>query len=320
MPLWTLENIYDFVKTFGYFSGLTSVQHKQLCDLRMAEVYAHAHLFAQVSYTFDLVSGTKYYYLRSDLNVLSEPRFYNQDTGDELTTKRSESQVLSEDPQENESGRPYYMAYAGLSEVQAQPASASAVTIKSSEAADTSKKVVIRGLVGGYEDVEVITTNATDGTTEATGAKSFTEIWTCRKEDECAGFVTVKAGTAMLAVIEESKARAEYPKFRAWPTPSVTDTIKVIGTRIYRPMTQDSDVPDVPLFCIPGFIQGIMAEAFAANGHLARQKVAEERFREMIAKLEAIEGQVGESYLGGKRPAVTAEDDLSLPVPAEPGL
>lgn len=72
-----------------------------------------------------------------------------------------------------------------------QPIAASTMTIASSVSTDTNIAVTVFGTVNGYPDYEIITTNASNGTTAVSGSKSFTFIERIVKNQATTGLITV---------------------------------------------------------------------------------------------------------------------------------
>ena len=52
----------------------------------------------------------------------------------------------------------------------------SVITIASSSSSDTNIPITIFGIVSGYPDYEIITTNSSDGTTSVSGSKTFSSV------------------------------------------------------------------------------------------------------------------------------------------------
>jgi len=77
-----------------------------------------------------------------------------------------------------------------------QPKQASVVTVSSSVTADTNIAVTVFGTVSGYPDFEIITTNASDGTTAVAGSKAFSNIDRISKGSSSTGRITATSDSA----------------------------------------------------------------------------------------------------------------------------
>ena len=120
-------------------------------------------------------------------------------------------------------GTPVAYRMWGEDMVLAQPASASVMTISSSSSSDVSKSITVFGTVSGYPDYEVITTNASNGTTTTAGSKSFTSIERIVKDSSTVGRITVTANSAAVTVavlpVGDTTAGILYKKAQLWPLP-----------------------------------------------------------------------------------------------------
>ena len=77
-----------------------------------------------------------------------------------------------------------------------QPLSASIMTIASSVTTDTNIAVSVFGTVNGYPDYEIITTNASNGTTPVNGAKNFSFIERIVKNQTSSGRISITSNTS----------------------------------------------------------------------------------------------------------------------------
>jgi hypothetical protein len=79
------------------------------------------------------------------------------------------------------------------------------------------------GTVAGYPDFEIITTNASDGTTTSAGSKSFTEIERVVCSSSRVGRITATAnsGNTTVSVIPvgDTATSISYAKVQLWPLP-----------------------------------------------------------------------------------------------------
>ena len=84
----------------------------------------------------------------------------------------------------------------GSAMVKEQIKSAGVVSVSSSDSADVNISITVRGIVNGYPDYEVITTDSSDGTTAASGSKSFSEIHQFGKSTTTVGRITLTGDSA----------------------------------------------------------------------------------------------------------------------------
>lgn len=194
----------------------------------------------QQTETFTSVSGTAAYNLQYDFNKILSVVDTSNDIDLIVVTKAELEEV---DPALDDSGTPYYFSIDGISWVYTQPSSASAITVVSSSASDTSQKVRLSGLVNSIEDTELLSLN---GTTEVTGTKSFSRLDQVAKDETTTGNITVKAGATTLVTIPSFKLAKQYQTITLWTKPSSALNYIVRGYRRPRPMVNIQDYPDYP--------------------------------------------------------------------------
>lgn len=118
---------------------------------------------------------------------------------------------------------PLFYRMWGTDWVLSQVKSASVVTISSSSSSDVNIPVTIFGIVSGYPDYEVITTNSSNGTTATAGSKSFTSIERVSAGASRVGRITVttNSGNNTVAVIPvgDTTSGIQYSKIQLWPLP-----------------------------------------------------------------------------------------------------
>ena len=134
-----------------------------------------------------------------------------------------------------ESGVPTNYRMWGADMVIEQLRAASTITVVSSNALDTGIDITVFGTVSGYPDYEVIATNSTDGTTTATGSKSFSKIERVVKSDSTVGRITVTGNStnttvAVIPVGDVTKG-IKYSKVQLWPLP---DTAFDMNVQYYK--------------------------------------------------------------------------------------
>lgn len=131
----------------------------------------------------------------------------------------------------------------------AQVLEPSVITISSSVSSDTNISVTVFGIVSGYPDYEVITTNASNGTTAVAGSKSFSLIERVVKGSSSTGRITVTAnsGNTTVAVLPvgDTTAGIMYRKVQLWPLP---DRVMPINIHYYKDpyrLVNDNDVHEL---------------------------------------------------------------------------
>lgn len=134
-------------------------------------------------------------------------------------------------PSFSTSGAPTHYRMWGEDWVINQPKNASVLRIASSSSSDISIDVTIFGTVSGYPDYEVITTNASNGTTAVSGSKSFTTVERVVKSSSSVGRITVDADSANTTIavlpVGDTTAGIQYKKIQIWPPPDDTYQINV---------------------------------------------------------------------------------------------
>lgn len=125
----------------------------------------------------------------------------------------------------------------------------SVVRVYSSLTGDTSIPITVFGIVSGYPDYEIISTNASDGTTATTGAKTFSSIERVSKGASTTGRITVDAnsGADVIAVmpVGDTTAGIMYAKCQLWPLPQ---TVFPINVQYYKDpwrLVNDNDIHEM---------------------------------------------------------------------------
>lgn len=129
--------------------------------------------------------------------------------------------------------------------VDAQPTSASVISVSSNSAADTTQKVRIRGIVNSEEDVEEITLV---GTTAVLTTKSFSVIHSISKSAVTAGKVTVTANSGAVTVVTLGPLETvlRLKKITFYPIPSAAATITLKHFKLPFIPSSDNDDSDIP--------------------------------------------------------------------------
>ncbi len=148
-----------------------------------------------------------------------------------------------------EKGTPLYYRMWGEDMVIEQVRAASVVTVSSSESADTSIGITVFGVVSGYPDYEVITTNSGDGTTAVAGSKSFSSIDRVVKNASTTGRITVTANSANTTIavlpVGDTTAGIMYKKIMLYPLPDSVFPINVYYYKDPYRLVNDGDVHEL---------------------------------------------------------------------------
>jgi hypothetical protein len=143
----------------------------------------------------------------------------------------TEQDFIASGVTQTDTGTPNVYRTWGYDMIIQQPLEASVVTVSSSSTADTSIDITVHGIVSGYPDFEVITTNASDGTTAVAGSKSFTSVERITKGASTTGRITATSNSAnvTVAVIPtgDSSIGINYTKVSLYPLPNSVFTMNV---------------------------------------------------------------------------------------------
>lgn len=142
----------------------------------------------------------------------------------------------------------HYRAW-GMDMVLSPLLAASVITIASSSSADTSKAITVFGTVSGYPDYEIISTNASNGTTSASGSKSFSSVDRIVKGSTITGRITVtsNSGNNTVAVLPvgDTTDGIMYSKVQLYPLPNTTFPINVFFYKDPFRLVNDGDVHEL---------------------------------------------------------------------------
>lgn len=193
-------------------------------------------------YTFATASGTEAYIVP---RLMGEIYSINSPQAPYLLTSVKEDTFDRAVPNPTATGNPSYARLFEVVGVDTQPSSASIITLVSSDGTDTTQKVLVKGLVGGYLDYEQVSLN---GTTSAVTSKSFSAVYALTKSDTTAGYVTAtsNAGVVTNGVLAPQDKTLRLRKIRLYPIPSSTLTITVKGYGVPPLMThayEDAEIP-----------------------------------------------------------------------------
>jgi hypothetical protein len=150
---------------------------------------------------------------------------------------------------DNNVAKPLTYRMWGQNMVITQPVTASVIRVASSASGDTSIAITVFGVVSGYPDYEIITTNASNGTTAVSGSKSFSSVERVVKASTSTGRITVDAnsGADIVAVIPvgDTTGGILYSKVQLWPLP---DGVYPINVNYYKDpwrLVNDSDIHEL---------------------------------------------------------------------------
>ena len=130
-----------------------------------------------------------------------------------------------------------------------QPRQAGVLRVSSSSSSDTSKDITVFGTVSGYPDYEVITTNASNGTTAVSGSKSFSKVERVTKDATTVGRITVDADTAVTTVavlpVGDTMGSLIYKKIQVFPLPTSAFPVNVQYYKDVARLVNDDDVHEL---------------------------------------------------------------------------
>ena len=118
----------------------------------------------------------------------------------------------------------------GMNDAINQPLQPSVLTISSSVSGDTSIPVTIFGTVAGYPDSEIINTQASDGTTTVTGAKTFSNVERVVKGQTSTGRISVvdsQSNSIAVMPTGDTTAGIMYAKVQLYPLPNISAPMNV---------------------------------------------------------------------------------------------
>jgi hypothetical protein len=125
----------------------------------------------------------------------------------------------------------------------------SVITISSSSSSDVNIQVTVFGIVSGYPDFEVITTNASNGTATVAGTKSFSYVERITKYTSTIGRITCTANSAQdtIAVLPvgDTTAGPLYRKIQVYPLPNQVFPIHLEYYKDPYRLVNDGDVHEL---------------------------------------------------------------------------
>ena len=161
----------------------------------------------------------------------------------------TEQDFRSYNVNDTQEGKPIVYRMWGQDMVITQPVQASVMRVTSSSASDIAIAITVFGIVSGYPDYEIITTNSSDGTTAVSGSKSFTSIERVSKGASTVGRITVDANSAadIVAVMSvgDTTAGILYSKVQLWPLPDGVYPINAYDYKDPWRLVNDNDVHEL---------------------------------------------------------------------------
>jgi hypothetical protein len=137
----------------------------------------------------------------------------------------------------------------GMDSCLEQLKSASVITISSSSASDTSIAVTVFGVVSGYPDYEIITTNASNGTTTVSGSKTFTSVERIVKNQTTVGRITCTSNSANVTVgvlpVGATTTGPYYTKVQLYPLPNIAFPVNCFYYKLPYQLVNDGDVSEL---------------------------------------------------------------------------
>jgi hypothetical protein len=250
--------------------------------MEVASKFSFDHLWYK--HSFSTVASTRSYYV--DEFLPNGIRFLFDETNNTELVQKDEKDMVSLDPDLDETGTPSYYSLTGLTTYQGQPSSASTITIVSGSASDTTQKVRIKGLVSSAQNYELLTLN---GTTTVAGTLSFSEVTQISKDNTTTGAITVTdtSGSTTLAVIPRFKYASEYQEINFYHIPDDTYTIAVHGMRRPLDMVNSEDLPDLPEMFHEILVTGMLIRGHAYLFDIQRSNELQQIFNAKIAELGA---------------------------------
>tara|TARA_R110000868_G_scaffold410346_1_gene698058 strand:- start:1001 stop:2227 length:1227 start_codon:yes stop_codon:yes gene_type:complete len=125
----------------------------------------------------------------------------------------------------------------------------SIITLASSSVTDTSIAVTVFGIVSGYPDYEIITTNSSDGTTSVNGAKTFSSVERITKNQNTIGRITLTSNSANVTVavlpVGNTTTGPYYTKVQIYPLPYQAVIVNCYYYKLPFQLINDGDVTEL---------------------------------------------------------------------------
>lgn len=243
MPVYNLARLQDEAATRVRNSAISDAQWTIWANAAQAEVASKIDL-PSLSYSVALstVDGTRSYYLDeflpgSIVKIVDE-------TNERDLIEVDDTDLVRKDLDRDEEGAPTHYSCDGIFTVEAQPSAATVVSAVSASASDTTQKVMVRGLVSGALDYELITLT---GTTQVSTTKQFSELFQVSKDAVTVGKITVKSATQTFSVIPRAELATEYLRINCYPVPDAVYTMRSYGYRRPMELVSSEDFSELPV-------------------------------------------------------------------------
>lgn len=235
-------------------SGLSTAQKDLWLNLAQDRIALEHDLpNLEETTTFSSVASTRLYYVESDFQRVVS---IMDTTNDKKLYKLTEEELEAIDPDRGESGTPTAWAIFGHEYIEAQPTSASTLSVTSTSTSDLTQTIHITGIVSGEVDNEQVTLN---GTTAAVTTKSFTTVHQVVKSATTLGRVSVTSNSGAVTIVTiapNDLATSRQPIF-LYPVPSGVVSYRVRLFRRPRKLVNANDLLDLP----PQFHELALVEA-----------------------------------------------------------
>lgn len=277
----TLDNIRSRVKSAVKNNSLTSTLLDSWANESLHEIWREIDgQFGKEEISFTTVSGVSKYYPEFSINKIFSLRDVTNNT---VIYESSYSEVMGEDPDQSNSGSPTVYYQQGISHIQKQPTSASAVTLVSTSGSDTSQSVLVIGKLNGiiYSETKLL-----NGSTNVVTTQTFDELINIIKSTTTVGLVTAttNSGAIINAKLAPRVKMLELQPIGLWPVPDGALTIKGEVLRQPLALVDTYDVPDLPERWHPLLLDKITAKAHA---YLYEFDVAANKEKKALVDLEA---------------------------------
>lgn len=282
----TLDDYRNHVRTFGKIGGRAALVPEVLHQVVMDVCGRRPYWWNVGTSTLSTVANQVNYPLSSRVDG-RRVLILNDETGDNQINLVSLAKHLFSDPTPTETGTPYDFSFIGQHSVQGVPSAASLLSLVSTSAADTSQKVVVRGLVSGVERYEVIDLNgvAAVSSTLTYDASQYLEI---QKSAATTGIVTItsNASAVTIATIPPEDLKLEIPWIRFRYVPSSVKAIRYWFYKRDRVLTSLYEIPDVPdIAHLNVLLSGLLKWMHASGGDYNQSTFYDGEMEKGIVKL-----------------------------------
>ena len=256
----------------------------------LADIYSAADFWwNRANDTFTTVDGTAEYFLNNRVQDNMIWGMQNQSSTERKILKKDLSFFYDLDPTPTDTGTPAFWAYVGQAECQAKPTVAGTLSFVSSNAADISIDVPVRGKSGGIERFEIL---KADGTNTITGTISWDadSLLSISLEQAAAGVLTFTRGAVVVAEIPPGYLRVQRPIVRFFPVPGSADTIQYHYYKKSLPLVSDAEVVDLPDMGFKALRYGCEEIIHFINSQTSESATAFQKYelalKELISKSE----------------------------------